>query len=135
MVDPFLTKAIYYEYEDETLKIISIDVEEAKYREDNELLQIHGNNLRVGIFPVYPIDLEEGNYESKPESDISFQTLRVGAAVIVTKKKQQLFIPAFFNEGPELEVQFQQGKSFEVIMMVELMNRIRNYSKEAYPNV
>ena len=133
--DPFLTKAIYYEYKGEVLKIVSIDIGEAEYREENELLQVRGTSLRVGIFPVYPIDLEDANYQDEPESNISFQTWRVGAAVIVTKKKERLYIPAFFNEGPELRVDFKQGKSFEVTMMVEVMRRIRGHSKEAYPNV
>lgn len=133
--DPFLTKAIYYEYIAETLKIVSIDIGEARYREENNLLHVKGTSLRVGIYPVYPIDMKDTNGQNELESNISFETRRVGAAVIVTKNKERLFIPAFFNEGPELRVEFQRGKSFEVTMMVEFMRRIRDHSKEAYPNV
>lgn len=133
--DPLLTKTIYYEYKGETLIIISIDIGNPQCWEENEILQIKSNSVRVSIYPVHPIDLEETNDQNELESNFSFQTRRVGAAVIVTKNKGRLYIPAFFNEGPELQVEFRQGKSFEVMMMVELMRKIRGYSKEAYPNV
>lgn len=133
--EPILTKAIYYKYKGEILKIVSIDIGKAEYREENSMLQIKGTSLRVGIYPVYPIDLGLTKNQDELSSNISFQTERVSAALIITKNKESLYIPAFFNEGPELKVEFQQGESFEVSMMVEIMSRIRTHSKEAYPNI
>lgn len=133
--DPMLAKVMYYEYVNETLVIVSLDILAATYTEKDNLLHINADKLRVGTFPVFPIDLEETPDEIQFANDISFLTYRVGVAYIITKNKESLFIPAFFNEGPELKVEFVQGKSFKITMMLEAMQKVREGAKKSYPQV
>src|SRR4051794_33814398 len=107
---------MYYKYVKEVLIIVSIDVLQANYTEKDNQLKIDVRKLRVGTFPVFPLDIDLTQYDEKFEKDISFLTYRVSTAYIVRKDKSQLYVPSFFNEGPQLKVEFIQRQSCDITM-------------------
>ncbi len=63
------------------------------------------------------------------------QAKKLSGEIVSCIKKNSIFNPAFFNLGPEAQVNFQQGKSIEVLIDKKINEDIRSMSKETFPNL
>ncbi|MVT09527.1 Ntn hydrolase family protein [Chitinophaga tropicalis] len=133
--DPVLTKAMYYYYYPEILRITSLDILEAQVIEKGSQLEIRGQRIQVGYFDIPSLDIGIIQSSDNLPDDLSFYTERVAASIVVTQKEAGIYDMAFFNEGRDGFVKFQSNESFTVSLPTEIMEKMRAGAKKAFLKV
>lgn len=133
---PIPMMIMYYKYINDILYILALEVH--KYiihiTETHIIFTSFVGEYSTTLFEVEGIDTENiDDYEM--QSDFSFTTDKTAVGYSLLTKKNSIFNPAFFNLGPEVQVNFQQGKSIEVAIDKKINEDIRSMSKAAFPNL
>lgn len=135
MSNPILTKAMYYYYYPDILRITSLDILGAIEKVAGTSLEIHGQKIEVSTFDIPSLDIDAIKSSDNLPIDLSFFTKRIGAAVVVAKKESSVFVSSFFNEGEEGFAEFKSGEYFTVSLPAGIMDQVRAGAKNAYSKI
>ena len=133
--DPYPAKIMYYKYYGEELVITSIDMNRGILEHENEYYVGQATECNTQVFQVSPLDEPSEFPLSEIVSDLSFSTYRIAAGFIIKKNNKKLFIPSFFNEGPETHITYVPNKSLVIKMHEHAIKEIRNAALKAFSNL
>ncbi len=127
---------MYYKYINDILYIVSLEVNKYAIQETEMSITFtsFAGEFYTTIYEVEGIDLEN-IYDFELPSDFSFNTNKVSIGYALVTSKNTIFNPAFFNLGPEVNINFLQGKIIEVKIDKKIMADIRGAAREAFSNL
>jgi hypothetical protein len=131
---PFPQLVQYYEYYNDVLLIISIEVKSWSRKEDNTNFILTSNNFQMNVFPVPSLDLKVESSIELP-LDFSFSTNRLALGYAIISSTNTIFAPSFFIESKTMNATYQDGKNIEITIEKKMTEMIREGAKKAFPNL
>jgi hypothetical protein len=129
---PFPQLFLYYTYISDRLRIVSIEVNNARkeIKGDKIVIIAESNDFECRCFDIESLDgiLDE----IELPSDYSFKTSNVGVGYSLIGPDNANFNPSWFNQHPDLTVTFIHGQSIELILSKEVNESVRVACKEYF---
>ena len=126
----------YYKYRNDILYIVELRLRKPIIAETeiHFIFNYPFGEYSTTLFEVEGID-EENIYKHELPKDLSFTTDKIAVGYALITPKNCIYNPAFFNIGPEVSINFEQGNKIEIVVDKKIMENIKKISLEQFPRL
>lgn len=123
---------MHYKYHGDLLVITALAPFSGETRESETEIVVRYKSYKGNIFLVEPINFGQQIDLPKIAGEMSFSSNRVAMGYIF-ETEDGVFLPASFNVGDELKVEYDYPSSLVITMKREINDTIIKSAEEAFP--